>query len=300
MTTQIIHEDGEVIAAFTEDSRKGISYDLKEIEESARVHNLHVADLPMILDVYRSSSAVSRFLEKKFEYLFNTVASISFEHHGLRNGKPVYEVWHGFGPLSTSEGMKRAIKNKDRMPLHRQIKWAGFAYKPIEEYNMPMDDDVWDEAGLGKYLGRDVERVSLEAARNNDVPEPGVPCIVHTGLDELVKINRVYATNMRSLKMFSENDHILMISGSRKNRDTLTEIVHNYSYYPMRIGEDYFDRAACFSINGARLDWGRVIEQNFLAINNKITGKNLTLPEQTPALVNNPDLNRHQRNLYGG
>ena len=195
----------------------------KEIEEIAGDYGFLVADLPTVLEVCNSSllfypdtpeewaaipnASNSGLTARKFVEE-NSFDSMSFEYHGLRDGKPVYEIWHRFGSLSTSEGLEYAIKNS-------MLK-NGF---------MAIDINEWEEVGLGKFRGEDIIRVHLEDVKQGYVPPLETPYVIYVGMQEPHNISE---KRIQRPNRFAFDDRVLMASGSLKNRETLTKIIDKH------------------------------------------------------------------------
>ena len=195
----------------------------KEIEEIAGDYGFLVADLPTILEACNSSLLFYPDTPEESAMIQNSsnggltarafvedtsFDSMSFEYHGLRDGKPVYEIWHGFGSLSTPEGLERAINNS--------MLGRGF---------MAIDINEWEEVGLGKFRGEDIIRVHLEDVKKGYLPSPGTPYVIYVGMEEPHNIS---GETRQIPNRFAFDDRVLMASGSLKNREMLTKIIDKH------------------------------------------------------------------------
>ena len=145
---------------------------LEETEWLSQQYGLQTTDMPLLITALYYEKAIHDAARKKVvvknpeavsaKYVGTRkyVDTTSGEYLNWRDGKLVYEVWHGLGSLSTPEGLQKG--------LSEQNLW-GF---------MPVYSNEWTDAGKGKYRGEDIIRIHVSDAFNGDVPQPGTPYII--------------------------------------------------------------------------------------------------------------------------
>ena len=172
---------------------------LKEAFEFAGKYGMKVADVPMAIE---AMSGQPRMLLPE-----NSIDTLTAEYQGLRNGERSYEVWQSIGSLATLEGAGETFNNC------RSLSY-GFS---------PVDNAEWDDAGKGKYLGKDVIRVHLEDVRKGNVPLPGIPYTAFFRPDS----DRHYVSVDEWLDYdeFMKDDRVLTLAGNPDSRESFAKLL---------------------------------------------------------------------------
>ena len=199
----IIQRESPILAVITEiqsymNARADIDAQTKELAKADKL--VVVADIPMAIRAMTNNPEVRKAVRPTW------IDSVSIEQQGKRDGDDVYEVSHSTGSFATLEGLKAGLESG--------IDVYGFMVVP---------DTEWAEAGKGKYLGKEVPRVSLSDLRaGKNIPSIGTPYTVFTKMKDNPNIN---PRGQLTYDQFMNDDRVLMTCGSPEEREALAKML---------------------------------------------------------------------------
>ena len=212
---------------------------LEETIWLSQKYGLQTADMPTLITAMHAEKAIHDAGRKKVDVNPNAVSArymgerknidtITGEYSGWREGKLFYEVWHGFGSLSTPEGLQKGLeKNKE---LEQKIKTASesptkesLTKQISEEGFLFISDEEWVNAGKGKYRGEDVIRVHVNDALEGNVPPPGTKYIIYACPEE----DSFSDSPVLNYDMVSADKRLVMISGGPETLRQYEELTFN-------------------------------------------------------------------------
>jgi hypothetical protein len=224
---------------------------LKETEIEAEKSNLILSNIPMLVE------GLTKIPDLKSYIRGSCTETVSSEFHGTRNGERVYEIWHSFGPFSSSDKLKNyeimrnnAISDDCFIQLPDEI-WNNFtdektnsevpripleeidAINPSFDYTQPhiyfeSADRFYDKAIeiINQRVDQKIlDKLLTEIDNQNSPTAEKKPYI---NLEPANHLEYIFRIALKTLfeKDFTNSDRMLMLTGNEKNRISLAEILY--------------------------------------------------------------------------
>ena len=178
---------------------------LRQAEEEATTHGLHIAAMPEVATTVGKLENVKALTRPLF------VDTVTAEYYGIRGSSYFYEIAHGCGPLAAVDGLEQAVARKNNR------RYFTLAHKD------------WEQLGKGIYKENNFPRIHLDDIKRDDVPALGTPYLIFVRPAE--DKYAAFPFNAYDKKAFMEDDGVLMRVGSREARELLGDALFKDEVY---------------------------------------------------------------------